>query len=240
MLGGEEDPMATRRSAAPQEAVFQPELFRFLSDLKANNDRDWFQAHKARYEQEARAPMLAFLGALAPVLRRISPHFVVDPRPVGGSMFRIHRDVRFSRDKSPYKTHLGAHFPHDGEGSGRVHGPGFYLHLEPGASFAGGGVWHPEPDTLRRLREAIAEAPKAWKAIRAAGPILGDTLVRVPQGFPADHPLAEDLKRKDHYLGTDFTDAEVLAPDFLHRLEAAYRRAAPLVKFACEALDLAY
>lgn len=232
--------MATRRPVTSMETVFQPELFRFLADLKVNNDRAWFQEHKERYERDARASMLAFLGALAPVLHRISPHFVVDPRPVGGSMFRIHRDVRFSRDKSPYKTHLGAHFPHSGEGSERVHGPGFYLQLEPGASFAGGGVWHPEPDTLRQLREAIAEEPRAWKSIRAAGPILGDTLKRVPQGFAPDHPWADDLKRKDHYLGTDFTDAEVLAPDFLQHLEAAFRRAAPLVKFSCEVLDLAY
>ncbi|MBI4913471.1 MAG: DUF2461 domain-containing protein [Acidobacteria bacterium] len=231
--------MAARTAAGT--APFGPGLFKFLKELKAHNDREWFQVHKARYEADARNPLLTFIGAFAPELHRISKHFVADPRPVGGSMFRLHRDTRFSKDKSPYKTHLGAHFPHRGEGAEGVHGPGFYLHLEPGGSFAGGGLWHPEPATLRMVREAIAAQPKAWKAIRDSGQeILGDTLKRVPQGFPPDHPWAEDLKRKDFYFGTDFTDAEVLSPDFLERVTAACRQAVPLVKFICGAVELPF
>lgn len=238
--------MKQPQPTAAAEAWFGPELFRFLADLKAHNAREWFQANRARYEREARDPMLRFLGAFAGPLHRLSRNFLVDPRPVGGSMFRIHRDTRFAKDKSPYKTHLGAHFPYRTPGSGGVHGPGFYLHLEPGASFAGGGLWHPEPEPLARVRQAIAAQPRSWKAIRDPAlrdpglGIQGDALKRVPQGFPADHPWAEDLKRKDFYIGTDFSDAEVLDPDFLARASEACRRAAPLVKFVCRALDLAW
>ena len=215
-----------------------PGLFKFLKELAVNNERAWFQENKARFETEARNPMLAFIGALGAPLGKISRHFDADPRPVGGSMFRIYRDTRFAKDKSPYKTHLAAHFPYKGSAEG-VHGPGFYLHLEPGASFVGGGLWHADPDTLFKMRSAIAAKPKAWKAIRDSGlEIRGDALKRVPQGFPADHPWAEDLKRKDFYIGTSFTDKEVLSADFLEKVTAAYKEAAPLVSFACIAMDL--
>lgn len=221
------------------DAHFDRELFRFLKDLKAHNDREWFQARKARYEQAARDPMLAFIGVLGPKLAKVSGQFLADPRPVGGSMFRLHRDTRFSKDKSPYKTHIAAHFPHKVAKAGGVHGPGFYLHLESGGSFAGGGIWHPEPESLQKVRQAIVGRPRAWKVIRDSGlEIQGDALQRVPQGFDRDHPWAEDLRRKDFYLGTDFTDAQVQAPDFADRVEAAFRETAPLVKFLCKALDL--
>lgn len=227
--------------AKPQPpAPFGPGLFRFLKDLKANNERPWFLEHRARYEAEARDPLLAFIAAFSGPLQGLSRHFEADPRPVGGSMFRLHRDVRFSRDKSPYKTHLGAHFPHRGCPEG-VHGPGFYLHLEPGASFAGGGLWHPDPGTLFKVRTAIAARPKAWKAIRDTGlELRGERLVRVPQGFDPAHPWAEDLKHKDFYLGTGFTDREVCAADFLDRVTAACREAAPLVAFVCRAMEVGW
>ena len=155
-------------------------------------------------------------------------------------MFRIYRDTRFAKDKSPYKTQLGAHFPHRGCSEG-VHGPGFYLHLAPGASFVGGGLWHADPGTLFNMRTAIAAKPRSWKAIRDSGlEIEGEALKRVPQGFPAEHPWAEDLKRKDFYIGTSFTDREVLSVDFLAKVTAAYREAAPLVAFVCKAMDLPF
>ncbi len=138
------------------EAPFGNELFRFLKELKAHNDREWFQANKGRFEAEARDPLLRFIGDFSVPLAGISRQFAADPRPVGGSMFRIYRDTRFGKDKTPYKTHLAAHFPYRGPGTLGVHGPGFYLHLEPGASFAGGGLWHPEPEALFKVRQAIA------------------------------------------------------------------------------------
>lgn len=230
-----------KRSAEPElENPLGPGLFSFLKELKAHNDREWFQENKARYETEARNPVLQFIGAFEGPLATLSRHFSADPRPVGGSLFRLHRDTRFSKDKSPYKTHLGVNFRHRSEAAGGVHGPGFYFHLEPGGCFAGGGLWHPEPEGLFQVRQAIAAQASAWKALRAGLVIEGEALKRVPQGFASDHPLAEDLKLKDFYVSQAFTDAQVLAADFPKRLATAYRQAAPLVAFLCKALDLPF
>ena len=116
----------------------KPALFDFMRELKANNERPWFEANKARYRAEVRDPMLDFIEAFAEPLAEISPHFRADPRPNGGSLFRIYRDTRFAKDKTPYKTNVGAHFRH--EAGKDAHAPGFYLHLEPGMCFAGCGV----------------------------------------------------------------------------------------------------
>jgi uncharacterized protein (TIGR02453 family) len=247
--------MAQKGIPAEEQVPLGPGLFRFLKDLKANNEREWFQENKARYEAEARDPMLRFIGEFSGPLSSISKHFIADPRPSGGSMFRIYRDTRFSKDKTPYKTHLAAHFPHRTVSAGGVHGPGFYLHLEPGGSFAGGGLWHPDPDSLFKVRQAIAAKPAmasistetflakpaAWKALRKSGlEIEGDTLKRVPQGFDPAHPCAEDLKLKDFYTSTGFTNAQVTAPDFVDQVAAACRQASPLVAFLCKALDLPF
>lgn len=151
--------------AAPH---FTPELFRFLRELKRNNTREWFLANKERYEVFVRAPFLRFVGDFGPLLRRISPQFVADPRPVGGSLFRIYRDTRFSKDKRPYKTQVAAHFPHGAAGKD-VHAPGFYLHLEPGGCFAAAGLWHPDPPALAEVRDAIVERPAAWRAVLRRG-----------------------------------------------------------------------
>ena len=131
---------------------FTPALFEFLADLSMNNEREWFQANKARYERDVRDPMIEFVVDFGEKLREINPHMVADPRKSGGSVFRIYRDVRFSRDKSPYKTNAGAHFRH--EVGREVHGPGFYLHLEPGNVFAGAGIWMPNSATLGKIRGA--------------------------------------------------------------------------------------
>lgn len=218
--------------------MFNEAAFRFLRDLKANNDRDWFLANKDRYEADVKGPMLAFVLAFAEPLAGISRHFVADPRPVGGSMFRIHRDARFSRDKSPYKTNVGAQFRHEAC-TRDVHAPGFYLHLEPGACFVSTGLWHPDPDSLRKVREEIAAHPKAWLALKAKGlEVGGEALKRVPAGFTPDHPCAEDLKLKDFYTHVPLTDREVCAPDFLARYAQACAQGAPLVRFLTRALEL--
>ena len=222
-----------------EPSLMGPGLFRFLKDLKAHNDREWFAENKTRYEAEARDPMLRLIGAFGEPLSTMSRHFITEPRPSSGSMFRIYRDTRFAKDKSPYKTHLAAHFPHRAESAGGVHGPGFYLHLEPGGSFAGGGLWHPDPDSLFKVRQAIVARPAAWKALRISGlEIEGEALKRVPQGFDAAHPCAEDLKLKDFYITCSFTNAQVLAPEFLTQVTEACQQAVPLVRFLCKALDL--
>ncbi|MBP1771982.1 MAG: hypothetical protein H6P99_1145 [Holophagaceae bacterium] len=233
--------MATKAIRFDMENPLGPGLFRFLKDLKAHNDRAWFQANKARYEAEARDPVLRLIAGCTGPLAAVSRHVEADPRPVGGSLFRIYRDTRFSKDKTPYKTHLGVNFRHRSSAAGGVHGPGFYLHLEPGGCFAGGGLWHPEPEALFKVRQAICARSSTWKTLRASGlEIEGEALKRVPQGFDAEHPCAEDLKFKDFYTATAFTNAEVAAPDFPDALMDAFRRASPLVAFLCKALDLPF
>lgn len=215
---------------------FSPDLFRFLADLKRHNRREWFQKHKDRYEAAVKEPLLHFIADFGARLRTLSKHFTADPRPVGGSMFRIYRDTRFSKDKSPYKTHAAAHFPHSA--SGEVHTPGFYLHLEPGGSLGGGGLWEPEPPALKQVRDRIVAKPGEWRTAVKGLELEGDALKRPPAGYDAEHPLIADLKRKSFYTMTQFTDRQVCAPDFPDRYLAACRRAGPLVRFLTKSVEL--
>ena len=222
------------------ERSFSPALFAFLRELKDNNDRDWFAANKERYESHVREPALEFISAFAPRLDRISPHFVADARKVGGSLFRIHRDVRFSKDKSPYKTNTGVHFRH--AAAKDAHAPGFYLHLEPGNVFAGAGLWHPDTATARRIREAIDADQAGWRqatgdtAFTARFELRGDALKRPPAGFAADHPLIDDLKRKDFIAVCRLPDRAVTSASFLDEFEGMCRTGGPFVRFLCKAV----
>ncbi|MCP3920005.1 MAG: DUF2461 domain-containing protein [bacterium] len=221
---------------------FTPELFRFLKALARHNDRDWFQANKARYEDHVRGPFLHFIADFGVRLERFAPHLVADPRPSGGSLFRIHRDTRFAKDKSPYKTHAGAQFRH---AAGKdVHAPGFYLHLGVDGVMAGAGIWHPDGPALKRIREAIVADPARWKkvftgkAMRELGPLKGESLKRPPRGFDPDHAFVEDLKRKDFYTMVELKPADACEPDFLNQYVKLSRAAKPLMAFLCDALDL--
>jgi uncharacterized protein (DUF2461 family) len=206
------------------DAHFSPALFRFLRELARHNDREWFTRNRERYEREVRDPMLRFIGDLARPLSNVSAHVVADPRPVSGSMFRIYRDVRFSKDKRPYKTHAAAHFRHD---AGRnVHAPGFYLHLEPGDVFFGAGIWHPDPGTLA--------------AIRSACSFDGESAARPPRGIDPDHPLIEDLKRKDFTVIADSSENEATSPRFLERFVRFCRAVSPLNEFLARSLGLGW
>jgi len=224
------------------KAYFSPNTFRFLRELKANNRREWFLDNKQRYESEVRDPMLEFIAAFAPRLKAISRKYVADPRPNGGSMFRIYRDTRFSADKSPYKTHLAAHFTH---AMGRdVHSPGFYLHLAPGDVFVAGGIWRPDADTALKIRNAIATQPKKWKAaigspkLKAKCSLDGEVLKRPPAGFAADHPMIEELKRKDFIASASFDEADACSPRFIDRFSDICEITAPLTRFLTIALEL--
>jgi uncharacterized protein (TIGR02453 family) len=221
----------------PSEAYFTGALLEFLADLRAHNTREWFGKNKDRYEVTVRDPMLRFIADLGPRLRRISPHVTADARPVGGSMFRIHRDIRFSRDKSPYKTHLGAHFTHE-HGGRDAHAPGFYLHLEPGRSRGGGGLWHPDGPSLAKIRARIVARPGEWSAVRKRIDIKGEALRRVPPGYDARHRHAEDLKLKDFYVMESFSDREVCGRDFMKRFLDVCTETNPLMRFLTAALDL--
>jgi uncharacterized protein (TIGR02453 family) len=216
---------------------FSTELFDFLGELKAHNDRDWFQRNKVRFDRNVRDAMLTFIADLAPRLHKLSRHFVVDPKPTGGSLFRIYRDVRFSADKSPFKTYIAAHFPHERcEGSA----PGFYISLSPGESISGGGIWHPEADALKRIRDAIVAAAPEWKKAVRGLSVGGESLKRPPKGYDPGHPLIDDLRRKDFTSGHKYQDREVCGPDFLDRFVDDCRATAPLVRFLSGALGLPF
>ncbi|MFT4538141.1 MAG: hypothetical protein ACI841_002651 [Planctomycetota bacterium] len=144
--------------------AFRPALSAFLRELASNNTRDRFRANKGRYEDYVRGQALGFIAEYAPGLEEISHHFVADPRPSGRSLFRIHHDVRFSKDKRPYKTTTGIHLRH--EAAKNAYAPGYYLHLEPRNVFIGIGIWHPETKVARQIRNAIAENPTGWKRAR--------------------------------------------------------------------------
>lgn len=217
-------------------AHFSPELFRFLKDLRRNNRREWFQANRERYESAVRDPFLRFISDFGPLLSKISHHFVADPRPTGGSLFRIYRDTRFAKDKSPYKTHAAADFRHRAGGRD-AHAPGFYLHLEPGGCLAAAGIWHPDPGALAKVRNAIVEHPRQWERIRRLG-LQGDSLVRPPRGYDPDHPLIEDVKRKDFYSTVPFTEKQVCSPRFLLDFAAACKKMSPLTRFLTEGLGM--
>ncbi|MCG6923031.1 MAG: DUF2461 domain-containing protein [Acidobacteria bacterium] len=225
-------------------ASFSPELFTYLKDLKRNNRREWFLANKGRYEEEVKGPALRFIADFEPHLRKISPEFLAIPRAVGGSLFRIQRDVRFSKDKSPYKTHVGIRFLH--RDAKNVHAPIFYLHLEPGGSFAALGVWHPEPATLEQIRQAIVEGPGAYRRaaesarLRKRFEMLGDSLQRPPRGYDPEHPLIEELKRKDFVASRRLDEKDIVRAGFDRRLAEAWRDGAGYVRFLCRALDVPF
>ena len=179
-----------------------------------------------------------------PHLHAISPHFRADPRPVGGSLFRIHRDTRFSKDKSPYKTHIGIHFRHELASS--AHAPGFYLHLEPRQTFLGAGIWRPETEPLAQIRAAIAKDPDRWRGATRAQEFTdvydlgGDSLKRAPAGFDPEHPLIDELKRKDFIAMRSLSDKAACSRGFLEETAGTFAVAGPLVHFLCDAIGVRY
>jgi len=227
-----------------QLPTIPPSIFDFLVDLQLNNTRPWFDANRERYESDYRQPALAFIEAMAPRLRSVSRHFVADPRKVGGSLFRIHRDVRFSRDKRPYKTHCGIHFRH--EQGKDAHCPGFYLHIGPMECFFGLGIWHPDREVLEEIRRQIDAAPERWRrakegrAFRAIFRLGGESLKRAPRGWSMDHPLIEDLRRKDFIAVADLDAGQVLDAHFADRLVTMMKAGAPFMRWLCRTLDLPY
>jgi uncharacterized protein (TIGR02453 family) len=234
----------SRPEPLPSEPSFTDALFAFLDDLRANNDKAWFAANRARYDADVLEPALVFIEDFAPRLEGISRHFRADARASGGSLFRIHRDTRFSKDKTPYKTNIGIHFRHTSAKD--AHAPGFYLHLERGAVFAGAGIWRPDGPTTQRIREAIVEDPDGWLAATRSPEFAarlhldGDRLKRPPTGFDPAHPLVDDLRWKDFIGLAPLTDAAACGDGFIDDYEAICHAAAPLASFLCRALGLPF
>jgi uncharacterized protein (TIGR02453 family) len=224
--------------------AFEPTIFHFLEELADNNNRPWFQENKGRYEREVLKPCLAFIRAFAPRLAKISEFFVASDRRVGGSLLRVYRDTRFSKDRSPYKTNAGIQFRHE---FGRdIHAPGFYVHIEPRECFLALGLWRPDPASLDRVRQAIVQRPDRWqqarddRKFRRRFTLEGDSLKRPPRGFPADHPHAEDLKRTDFIGLEDLTEQDVLKEEFLDHVAASFAAARPFMRFLCDALKMPF
>jgi uncharacterized protein (TIGR02453 family) len=232
--------LSPKEHVVPATPYFTSETFRFLKELKAHNDRAWFNANKGRYEDHVKVPSLRFIQDFAPYLKKLSPHFNAGPR----SLFRIYRDVRFSKDKSPFKTHLGIQFRHD---RGRdVHAPGYYFHIEPGQCFTGLGLWHPDGRTLRAIRELIVEQPALWKKatrVRRFTSVLelgGDSITRAPRGFDAEHPCVEDLMRKDFIGGASISEELVTSAHLPRELAKIYAAGTLLMEFLCKAVGVRF
>jgi uncharacterized protein (TIGR02453 family) len=225
-------------------AYFSPATFRFLRQLARHKNRTWFHAHKTDYERHVREPFLTLIADLEEPLAKISPHFRADPRKVGGSLFRIHRDTRFSHNKQPYKPFAGARLFH--ERRREIAAPSFYLHIEPGNCFAGGGQWHPESRALRNIRNFMVDNPAAWKratrrrVFREHFSFWGDSLKRQPRGFDPHHELIDDLKRKSFAAGEGFDDAFACSDRLHHFAVATFKRIAPVIDYLCAAQNLEF
>ena len=223
---------------------FTRQTFSFLSALAASNTREWFEEHKQEYEDWVRTPALDFISDMSLQLPTISKHFRAVSKKVGGSLMRVQRDTRFSRDKTPYKTNIGIQFRH--EVGKDVHAPGFYVHVEPGECFIGVGLWRPEADPLFKIREGIVKNGEAWlkarddKNFRGHFTLDGDSLANAPRGYAKDHPLVEDLKRKDHIALAPLSQAAVTSKDFRKLVTERFKQSSPYMRFLCNALDLQF
>jgi uncharacterized protein (TIGR02453 family) len=223
---------------------FGPGLLRFLRALERRNERAWFDANKQRYEDEVREPALQFIRSMRPKLAKISPFLVANDRKVGGSLMRVYRDVRFSKDKRPFKTNLGIQFRHV-EGKD-VHAPGLYFHVQPGTVFLGAGMWHPEAQALAAVRAAIDRDPKTWKRVRdnkrfkEQWELRGDSLKRPPRGFDPDHPMIEDLRRKDHIAICDLDEQDLARPDLVDFVAGRFRATRNFMAWQAAALAIPF
>lgn len=226
------------------ETYFTPATLRFLRDLGRHNNRDWFAANKPRFEEVLRQPFLRLLGDLQAPLAKISAHFVADTRTQGGSLFRMHRDTRFATDKTTYKTWASAKLFH--ERARQTEAPSFYFHVQPGSSFIGGGLWRPQPDSIKRIRNFLADNPVAWKkatrskAFRAHFTLDGESLKRPPRGFDAGHELIDDLKRKDFTAWESLADELVTSSELKPVLVDRLKRLAPMIDYLCASLELEF
>ena len=240
--------MATTTTTDTQTTFqgFRPEAIQFLAELAQNNTRDWFQPRKGEYERLLKQPMEALCRALEEQFRSRAIPLHADP---ARSPFRIYRDTRFSKDKSPYKTHVAASFSWAGDGfdptTGRshaenVHASGGYFHLQPGEIYVGGGVWHPEPSWLKAFRDGIAADAAAFRAVVEAPAFVstfgavsddGESLKRVPAGYPADHPAADLLRKKNVTFGRRLGDDEALSPDLPRVIADAFETGTPLLRY---------
>ena len=214
-------------------SAFPTEGLKFLRSLKRHNNREWFQKHKDIYEHSIKGPMEDLISALAGDFARFAPEMVATPK---ASAYRIYRDTRFSKDKSPYKTHVAAIFPR--EGLSKHEGAGFYLHISPSELLIAGGLYMPMPEDLNAVRRRIAEDPASLRKVigaaqfkRLFGSVDGERLSRVPKGFSADHPAADYLKFKQYLVARTLPATAATAPSFYRTVVETFRGMAAFIRF---------
>jgi uncharacterized protein (TIGR02453 family) len=223
---------------------FSPSALRFFRGLAAHNDKQWFEAHRTEYETEVREPMRELIEELDVRFARFAPEIGGDPKR---SMFRINRDIRFSKDKSPYKTHAACWFHHRSAsrkvgGEANEGSAGFYFHFEPGKSFVGAGLWMPPRPQLNRLRDAMADDPEPFVRMMRALPKrfggLDDSaaLKRMPRGYSDEHPAARWLRYQSFTSGRPLTDAQVTSTKLPALLAREFDGLLPLVRWLNGAL----
>lgn len=226
------------------DRYFTQSTFLFLSNLAENNHRDWFHEHKPLYEETIRTPALNFITDFSYELPNISSHFLALPKKMGGSLMRVNRDVRFGEDKRPYKTNIGIQFRH--EMGKDIHAPGFYVHIERGASFMGIGIWRPDSKTLGRIRDAIVEHPDKWLQVRNEEnfkkqfQLEGSSLKTAPRGYAKDHPLIEDLRRKDFIAIMPVSDDFMMSDNLLEEVFQTFSKASAFMQFLCHAQGIRF
>jgi len=224
-------------------AGFTPDTFSFLAGLVHNNEKSWFEAHREDYQKFVVEPALALIADLDEVVRGISPHYRGVAKKAGGSLMRIHRDVRFGHDKTPYKTNIGIQFRH--VRAQDVHAPGYYVHLDLQECFVGAGCWRPEPADLRSMRQSLAARPQVYldavaRARHSALVPAGDSAVRVPAGFDPDHPALAEIKRKDYLVSADLDPQTFLGPGLVDLLAVKFRDGAPYMSWLCHSLGIEF
>jgi uncharacterized protein (TIGR02453 family) len=214
---------------------FPKEGIDFLKRLKKNNNRPWFHKHKQVYDESVKFPMQCLIASLSERMGDVAPEIEFNPKK---SIFRIYRDIRFSKNKAPYKTSIAASFNWRGL-KGPVESPGLYLHVEPGGVFIGGGVYMPSGDQLKAFRKSMVDRPQEFLAVvrdkrfkREFGSIQGETLQKAPLGFPRDHPMIEHLKHKQFYVGKEYEDETIsMRPGFVNTVVRVFADTMPLVRW---------
>ena len=230
--------------AGKRQTGFDASAIRFLEEIGNNNNRDWFKENKSRYEELVLDPALRFIQSMQDPLAGIAPHFTAIPQRMGGSLMRVYRDTRFSKNKLPYKTNIGIQFRH--EQAKDVHSPGYYVHIDPEQVFIGVGMWRPDSDSLRAIRERIVARSADWK--RAIGDskfrrnfhLGGESLSRPPRGFDKDHELIDDIKRKSFIAVRELGVDDSLNPRFQRKVETSFKAAIPFMQFLCKAVGVPY
>ena len=229
---------------AGRYARFFPETVRFLEELSANNNRDWFNENKSRYEEQVLDVALRFIQSMQDPLHELAPRFVALPTRVGGSLMRVYRDTRFSKNKTPYKTNIGIQFRH--EQAKDVHSPGYYVHIDPEQVFLGVGMWRPDTEPLRGIRERIAARPAEWQralrepTFRRHFDLGGESLKRPPRGFDAEHQCIDDIKRKSFIAVRHLEVGDCLKPQFQRTVETSFRMGEPFMRFLCKAVGVRF